>query len=319
MRGVVPLLLLSGCGTLLGLDAYETGGEGAAGSGVGGVAGMAPAAEDCSNGRDDDGDGQLDCADDDCTGAGARCVGLPAEWQGPIAFGVDRAAVCSSQTALQGSLDASAEPAICGSCSCDFDPQSCNLTVEWHAGDVCAAAQTVTSTGCSNQITAAHRSARVSARGATGCSASLASMELPPVDLGDEPREGCPMPAGAGCDGNEVCTLPPEPGFSGPCVYRIGEHACPSGFEDATALSILDDSRGCACECGASPSDCGQAMVQGYGASNCGGTPVIVGNQNVCISSIELVSVGVSAGCTPKRQGPVGTAFQTVTVCCAPM
>src|SRR5690606_7834675 len=61
------------------------GGESAGQGGDGGSGGsIPPPPEVCDNGEDDDGDGDIDCADDECTDY--LCATAPEGWTGPLAY-----------------------------------------------------------------------------------------------------------------------------------------------------------------------------------------------------------------------------------------
>lgn len=73
-----------------GAGATGGGGAGAMGGSAGhGGSGGAPPETDCQNGNDDDEDGSIDCADDDCLAADFDCAPVPVggwttDWKGPI-------------------------------------------------------------------------------------------------------------------------------------------------------------------------------------------------------------------------------------------
>src|SRR5262245_29388782 len=85
------LLLLAGTSLGCALVGYDFDGYGPATGGAGGSSGGAGSAsssssssgaENCQNGLDDDGDGNIDCADPKCPGF--QCAtAAPAGWSGP--------------------------------------------------------------------------------------------------------------------------------------------------------------------------------------------------------------------------------------------
>ena len=84
--------------------------------------------EDCSNGIDDDGDGDPDCADDDC--AARSCVGAaPSGWTGPsVVYVGSDPPNCGGDYArptLNGGTAVDADPADCSTCSCSNSTAAC--------------------------------------------------------------------------------------------------------------------------------------------------------------------------------------------------
>jgi hypothetical protein len=92
--GLVVLGMVAGCGLMLNYSDYETVAGTSTGTGTGGSGAMGgggtggSAAEDCTDGIDNDGDGATDCADVKCADLGYTCAQQPdvgwGSWQGPI-------------------------------------------------------------------------------------------------------------------------------------------------------------------------------------------------------------------------------------------
>ena len=76
IAGCLCLAGVASCAAIVGFDDNHLGPSGGGGGSM---------KEDCTNGKDDDGDGKIDCADPDC--ADYRCTPkVPAGWEGPGVF-----------------------------------------------------------------------------------------------------------------------------------------------------------------------------------------------------------------------------------------
>lgn len=133
------------------------------------------------------------------------------------------------------------------------------------------------------------------------------------------------------CGNNQVCV--PEPAIpfeSQLCIYREGEHRCPSGFDvQHTYYAGLTDTRACAdCTCGAPEGECSNHRAVLYNGGSCDslGSGTISTNGN-CIQSAALTtnSARLAPGalpddltCEPSVGTPEGevTQDQPFTVCC---
>ncbi len=218
-----------------GLDSNSGGASG--GSGAGGSGGSSGAgSEDCTNGQDDDGDGQADCADlDDCA-----CVPqVLAGWQGPYfvtpaasgdAEPVECPQVAPTEVNVLGQLDV--PPTQCPSCDCGNAMGSCsNVSVSRHALAKCAdAASTVfgnLSTSCQQTVFSGSSPKSMSA------TVTLSGGKCPALTIGDvvtpapsltQRKRVCSGALGSCASGHCVAALPP--GFRA-CVLGTTAQACP--------------------------------------------------------------------------------------------
>jgi len=113
-----------------------------------------PTAEDCGNGEDEDLDGLIDCADDDCSSY--TCAPVVSDgWTGPVALylGTDPSPDCGAAggfTTLAfdgGTLDSLGY--TCPACGCDPTPVTCTPTVTSYTGQNCVSqASSMTGQGC---------------------------------------------------------------------------------------------------------------------------------------------------------------------------
>jgi hypothetical protein len=122
---------VSACASLEGLDPITFGGSGGGsvssstggGAGGSGDGGAGPVVEDCTNGKDDDGDARVDCADPDCQEEFSG-VALPTGWSAVVLVEGD-AATCPSNAPLElfdGGNDPVGDPVTCSGCACGLEP-----------------------------------------------------------------------------------------------------------------------------------------------------------------------------------------------------
>jgi len=103
-------------------------------------------AEDCANGKDDNCNGLVDCADPVCQNAGYVCAAPPQGWSGPVALesvsgGTLPSCGGSYATSVQQGHDgASGSPATCGcSCSGPTNVQCNGVDVSYYTDNGCGA------------------------------------------------------------------------------------------------------------------------------------------------------------------------------------
>ena len=353
----------TGGGTATGTTTSSTttssaGGAGGAGGGVGGTGGVGGVGgiggaggagggplEDCLNGQDDDGDGDEDCADNDCT-AGFSCVpNVPAAWDGPVAlFDGDPANVPPCPAAFpdeeyQGRSNLVNEPAMCAACTCSTPDVECTLApLAFTTGATCAntvttAAQPMTAGDCAT-ITPPGQTSGYKAAAAVAtpddCTEGGGQETLPPVNWGSAAIACGGAATGDGCQGTDVCAPLPGGSFvSGQCIWRDGNHACPNGYGDKYVLydeSDYDDTRGCtACACGDPTGTC-NVTTEIYAGAACADVPIATVVNN---GSCELAPIGgsiettimKSGSCPPVGGSPTGEITEgtnPTTVCCVP-
>ncbi len=321
--------------------ARDAGGTHDAGSMSTSDAGPAVPPEDCGNGVDDDGDGKIDCADEDC--AARTCLGeAPDGWSGPVALyvGADKPPACSgdyAQAAMRGGTGASGDPAQCSTCTCTAS-SGCASYLSFGAAtqsDCSDAACVATAdTGC----------VELSSSCLSGSGSSFyLKTQLPPGIGGCEPSAQTPTitdptweqnvlacaPADTlrrgGCSPGNVCA--PQGPFAGPyCIVQQGDVACPAGpYSDKrvyyTAINDTRDCSPCSCDSDCSYSwnvyddadtSCGSALASKTSAGEC--VPVTPSSGKVRVG----VAITGSGGCTPGGGTPEGSAQADTpfTACC---
>jgi len=306
-----------------------------------GVSGGRPA-ERCGNGIDDDRDGRLDCDDADC--ANMRCSPMaPKDWQGPIVLHSGAApADCSGsfpEEAFQGGSEPSGAAPSCSACSCSGG--GCAEFVDFVTGTsaMCGGDTCTTSfNGSCGEITpaclqgssSAYLETRLPKR--SGCTASEQKPTLEPAAWKTSVR-ACGLAAvyNGGCPADQLCTQAQQDAAAGLplCIWREGEHDCPSGkySEHQLLHRELDDTRGCS-ECSCKTPGC-EYRWRVYNADDTGCTTPSLELK----SEGQCVAVNASAGklrvaaaisgdgsCVAEggqSRGDVRGA-KPVTVCCAP-
>jgi hypothetical protein len=300
------------------------------------------AQEDCTNGTDDDGDGDPDCADTDC-GAGFACVDpAPANWQGPVVLfdgPSDMApAACPGDypnKAYQGGNGLVAEPAQCSACTCDAPQVDCVLkVVTGYSDNQCTnASGNVLSQGAPDQCTSASVSGVVGAKADAPsavpgpCTASTEQPTLPPPNWTDAGFACGGATAGGGCANNAACLAKPAAPFGQLCVFRSGDHSCPSGYGDKhTFVDDVVDTRDCtSCSCGTPDGTC-TASTAFYSNPNCNTKLGDLPNDGACHAASGTAksmktTVTATGSCPPSGGDPIGSIVEgasKTTVCCTP-
>lgn len=301
-----------------------------------------PPVEDCTNGVDDDTNGQTDCADAACTATHTCTTTPPAGWNGPVVlYDGDPANVpdCPADHPtkdFEGHAELLTEPAMCDACVCAAPPINCTLMPLALTSDAACAMQTgtvvqpapmqclpVTPTGSPS---GAKADAPVAAPAA--CAPSGGTKTLPPPKWG---RAGLACGGGGlglGCGAGKECTgkaaAPFEPGL---CVWSNGNVPCPSSYPMKHGFTgSVVDTRGCtACSCGGPTASC-TATTKVYSNAACNGAGLDVPNDGSCTtlngnpSAVEVV-VTKTGSCPPSGGQAVGTIVEGAlgtTVCCAP-
>jgi hypothetical protein len=319
------------------------------GGAAGGAAGAAAAdsgthvIEDCGNGVDDDGDGKIDCADEDC--AARTCLAdAPAGWSGPTVLyvGSEKAPACGGaypSEALRGGLDVSAPAAECSACSCTQAAPGCSSFLGFGMGTQAdcsdAACKTQIDSSCVELVPSC----------LNGLATAYVQTQLPPSAMSCMPSAPqSPMIADpafmqhvlacgssdlrrGGCSPGNVCA--PEGPFTGPyCIVQPGDLACPAGpYSDKRVyFTAIDDKRDCsACSCG---SDCSYTWkIFDDADATCQtplGTKTSAGECVVVTPSSGKIRVGAAitgtGTCAASGGQPTGsaTANSPVTACCKP-
>lgn len=298
-------------------------------------------AEDCVNGKDDDGDGAVDCADDDCN-PGFTCVAsAPSGWAGPAAFYEGNPAgtpACPGMHPTATPLGNSGlidTPALCSACTCSAPSGQCLLQPLSLESDGCAisvGAVTQPPPGACQPIAplGTTKAMRASPPASTGgaCGASTVTVTRPPPAWQIAGLACWGGGFGGGCGANAACAPTAKAPFATSlCVFRSGDVACPAAFpQKHVFVNSVNDTRGCSpCSCGAPTVTCA-AVTTVHGGPNCNGASTQVPNDGSCVnvgssgSSID-VAVTKTGGCVANGGQPTGTLQEgqiKTTVCCAP-
>jgi hypothetical protein len=307
-----------------GAGGEASGGNGAGGeaSGGNGGAGGAPLLEDCTNGLDDDGDSAIDCADLECD-PGYTCSpnAPPGGWQGPVAFwqGGAMAPSCDASggyptMAVEGFDGLSAPAASCPTCSCTAPKGvSCSIAqASFFGNDSCAGnggTLNIVAGVCQGFVSqidpASFRWQSASASGGVCIPKASGVPSVPAVMWATHARACGDAEVGGGCEQDSACVPRPSAPFgAGLCVYRAGDHPCPSGaYPNRTLLfEAVDDSRTC------SDCDCGDPVN-----TSCGGTLQVSSDLNCSVDTVTLSAVNACGKLAPDpTPPPPPSSFQTL-------
>jgi hypothetical protein len=312
--------------------------------------------EDCMNGRDDDGDNLLDCADPDCS-AGFVCTPpAPAGWLGPAALwqgtDVPPFRLCPDNGYQQGLgggwTGIIAEPALCADCTCSAPEGASCATANLSFGNpgTCGGLTlptTILANVCQSfRLRLDARSVGWDSAPATGgaCqSGTDGDSTLPPVRW-SRYAAACYNPRpGGGCSSGGCLPRPAAPFGGGICITQTGDLACPSPYtERFLYYGGLLDNRSCtACSC-ASPSGatCSGSVLLGSDAI-CSADRITLSRLGSCAdlgpdptppeppaqqsrSAYYTGSVANRGTCAPSGGAPIGSAEATnpITYCCTP-
>jgi hypothetical protein len=309
--------------------------------------------EDCMNGRDDDGDNLLDCADPDCNAGFACTPPAPAGWLGPAALwqgtDVPPFTLCPDNGYQQplggGWVGIIADPAECADCTCGA-PEGvfCAASFNFHDQSSCGG-QTLQTSISANYCQAIRlrfdaKSVRwesAPARGGACRPGTDGDSTLPPVRWSNY-AAACYNPRpGGGCSSGSCLPRPAPPFGVATCITQTGDVACPSPYTQRYLYygGVLDNRSCSACSC-ASPS-----------GGACAGSAVFASNDTCSSDRVTLATVGTCAElgsdptppdppslhsrsviytanptnggtCTPSGGAPVGSAEATnpITYCC---
>jgi hypothetical protein len=213
-------------------------------------------AENCTNGVDDDGDGNIDCADSDCGGQGFTCVAPPpAGWTGPVAFHEGQFGLfpaCGTNypsVAYDGKGgNVTCQQVTCSDCSYSHPttPGKCSPppVAGYYADAMCA---TLTSkmalpVDCA-QAPAAGTLFRVPATPIVAtpgtCAPSGGAVATRPTPTWATSARACGGAGltAAGCAAGALCAPPAGNGFESKlCVLASGNLVCPSGYQGLRRL-----------------------------------------------------------------------------------
>lgn len=257
------------------------------------------AGENCFDNMDNDGDGKVDCADEDCTTH--VCREAPGGWNGPITLvaGAAETPSCPSPylttPQLRAGSGVDALAATCASCSCTTGTSSGSCDAAWGEvglGDAATCAGPAGGLGAvssqcipfGDNVVSRGMTFRgpIVYNGVTTCEPPTGGMATlaPPSWSMNVAACAVEAPAIGGCSAGSVC-VPNTAGGERACVYKAGDVACPGApyNEKFVYHSAFTDTRDCAaCQCEITPNTVftctGTITCDVYGASdtNCSGT-----------------------------------------------
>ncbi len=299
-----------------------------------------PLEEDCTNGADDNGDGNVDCADPICTGVGYECIApAPNGWSQPVAKNLVASignAQCLGAYPTQdsagsfglGFVDADCAPVTCG-CVTNGACDSANLRVHENSNALlcdagcmeqkqvflsCTDLEPAVSASCStNGPPILYFAGQATTGPFTGsCQSQVNGTPTLPPPMWQGAAAICsPASFGAGC-GTGTCAPPAAaPLSSGLCVYQSGDVPCPGApYTDKTVLfGGAQDERSCACSCITPP--CG-GTINLYEDTTC--TGAVLGSRNVpqngCLTSGLDTNDGTLGGVYLPSPDPLQTQCQ---------
>jgi hypothetical protein len=289
--------------------------------------------ENCQNGSDDDRDGNVDCADSDCTPKYA-CASLPSGWQGPVAIwagNVGAAPSCSasggySTQFLAANAGLVVPPYACPSCACSkstgmycddllfdlFDTTDCTGSNFWNelSAPINGGCDDWTLCDANPSAQSAKLSGTPSSYVHGTCTPSQAAPQFPATSWTSEVR-GCGSPAssGGGCGIGQCFPKPSAPFGAALCIFRAGIASCPADYpvqrpagNQQYYQSVLDGRSCTACSC---DPQCG-GTVSVYTTPTCSsgtGTPIKQSGGDTCVQiPADTTQSGVSGGgCSAMR------------------
>ena len=332
-----------------GAGGTSTGGSSAGGSSTGGSeAGVGDAGQEinCLNGLDDDGDGQVDCADDDCKTLYECVAAPPAGWEGT--YRVRELPWSDPPPAVEPCPDGSTParyyaeasgPIVCV-CGCDAltgascnpppigcsTDKTCGSVTDWTSALVdgdCHKPDIGNSNSLSCQLLA---SASVASAGSCNSTVTKSSM-APFASFLDV----CGAPNGpSGCFPGYACTAKSGGAYTGlPCVRKADNQTCPPGWgERHFAYGSYTDTRDCtACSC-EPQTICDGGGYTVYDFNNCSSGDISIadsnchdvsGNLDSNTWSIRLTSNATASGQCAGSGGLSTGSLQTsqpTTFCC---
>jgi len=302
--------------------------------------------EDCLDGLDNDLDGDIDCADSDCT-TGFTCTDeAPTGWTSvALEQGMGAAPMpmpCPDGTIEESLFTGPAGPAECSACTCGaLAGNTCNApTIACFPGsNNCGSGQQDWTNNFANGNCA---KPDIGFTGSLSCRLTSAatvgqSGACPPSmsDFGNKDTwagwvQSCGIKTGnGGCGTGKVCTAKPLDTQS-LCIRQDGQQMCPGGWNPVEAyLGGVDDRSCAACSC-TSNASCTGGTYQVFDSNGCaagGDNPITIDN-NTCRNVSALIDFGswsiqrnppmAGGSCTPQGGEPTGSVQPKgpVTFCC---
>jgi len=254
-------------------------GEAEGGSSNGGSAGgsCAPTGEeDCFNGKDDDCDGQTDCADPACTPS-STCV--PDAAGAELGTFLPMGSTCpTGYSAVTLHRGLTVDP-YCSGCTCAAGPAYCTTSIVGHGTYACPSFQTagnsynVFTTSCQpiSPGTSVHF---YQVQSYTDCSGAASGVAKPSTATWAETRTFCKADrVGRGCKSGSSCV---PKSTTAACARKAGSASCSGAYSTSTGDAWsggVNDTRTCgACQCSGGYGNCIDASVQVYSQVGCTGS-----------------------------------------------
>ncbi len=279
-------------------------------------AGCVPSPEDCTNGKDDNCDGLIDCADPVC-GAYTCTTPVPAGWMGPVALWQANTPAsppgCDPGWGNPVDLHAglSAAPATCG-CACAATGQVCSATGTFYSSTSCTGVNgTAVATGnACTPVTGASTGSQesfvaTSATPSGGKCTATTSKTVSAIAWSKLART-CTytgrLNSPGGCAAGQ-CVAAPSSNFTSLCVYSTVNPpptSCPAGYTKTAPMVFYagqpTDTRDCGpCSCG-TPS-----------GGSCAGTIALYGDlSSSCTGATVSYPVGAPCSCYGQAGCPLG-------------
>lgn len=247
----------------------STGGSGAGGGGAGSTTATISDDENCTNGADDDGDGDVDCADSDCTPDFECIPGLPDGWIGPYEISVVdfKAELPACESGKDPDVFfAELEPPTCAPCECEppqgegaGDGATCSPPqISCYPGSTNCDGDALDWTpglvdGQCHQPQSFHKDSPLSCKivgdpqAPEGVTCTASGGELLESDPWKKRIGACTVPTGDGCDAEQLCAAVSPVGHA-LCVRREGDTTCPPGPFTAKTLVYSAQTGDPACE-----------------------------------------------------------------------
>lgn len=338
---ILSALLVAGCSYDPPSVDTGSGGGGAGGSSSSSTGGSA---ENCVNDKDDDGNGQSDCADSACSST-YKCVPSGPNdllWSTPFhakytAFDAQDPACATQETRKVYGINPSNDE--CTGCTCEISGTTCvgaELTCydSLECMDGIKPSLLINGTSCTAISGLSLRSCVVTKEatfdpGTAQCNATSSPMLASPDPFAKKiVRCDAPSNKGGGCLNGQICAQNPVDDYDLQCIAASGKQACPVDWANAyTGYESWTDTRACMdCSCDAGKGSCASnelALYTLHTDTNCqsptiGGIPAIVCTSAKNVTSIdynEPAPIVTAKGCSSTPLGKLDPGVET-TICC---
>ncbi|HMR09488.1 MAG TPA: hypothetical protein PKA88_27100, partial [Polyangiaceae bacterium] len=274
-------------------------------------------------------------------GTGRSCVpATPAGWSGPVTVGKSATVAPGCPASTFGTSVANLKDQLvpgAATCTCNCGPTTVtcgNVTYwDWTQNSCTGVATEIENitpvTEC--QPTNDDQDKQIRVTGSAVCAGESVVKAIPTPGWQSDVRLCGGATDSGGCGVGQACIPDAPSGFAGVCVFRVGDHPCPSGYSANRTVYYEDftDTRDCtSCSCAPSGWNCSTNLTR-YQTSNCTGTTgsnTVVSTSNPkCSNGLNMSSFTVSA--VTKTAGTCGVATNTnltgtttptkpQTVCC---